>query len=215
MTAPIEQLLTDNGQIALARLQDSIMAALNKIDPLLVMHGGTAIWRCYNGNRFSEDIDIYANAAQAKRLSRELTWALTRQNVKMEYHNDIRIVTVFNETARTKIEAMKPERRINPVQREYQRADGTTLIITTLSIDDFILEKLRTYEKRRYERDLYDIYHLTSLRPLSPMLKKKIESFLNGIEQPLKEKGSITGLISAGATPTFETMVELIKKRLE
>jgi hypothetical protein len=101
------------------------------------------------------------------------------------------------------------------VQREYQRADGTTLIITTLSIDDFILEKLRTYEKRRYERDLYDIYHLTSLRPLSPMLKKKIESFLNGIEQPLKEKGSITGLISAGATPTFETMVELIKKRLE
>ncbi|MEM1546291.1 MAG: nucleotidyl transferase AbiEii/AbiGii toxin family protein [Candidatus Methanomethylicia archaeon] len=27
--------------------------------PEAVIHGGTAIWRCYGSNRFSEDVDVY------------------------------------------------------------------------------------------------------------------------------------------------------------
>lgn len=215
MSAPIETMLIDSRQLELAKLQDSITVALNKIDPSIVMHGGTAIWRCYHGNRFSDDIDVYASDAQAEKLNKELAWALSKQNVKMEYPRNIRTVSAFNDTARAKIEAMGPIGCIRPVQREYERADGSKLIITTLSAEDFILEKIGTYEKRRYERDLYDIYHLTSLEPLSIKVKKRLRSFLDGLERPLAGKGGIAGLVYVGITPTFETMVELIKKRLE
>jgi len=32
---------------------------LYNVFPRAVLHGGTAIWRCYHGNRFSEDLDVY------------------------------------------------------------------------------------------------------------------------------------------------------------
>ena len=42
-----------------ARAQDLIVREMVNIIGDSVLHGGTAIWRCYNGNRFSEDIDAY------------------------------------------------------------------------------------------------------------------------------------------------------------
>lgn len=30
------------------------------------MHGGTAIWRCYGSNRFSEDVDVYIEKNKKK-----------------------------------------------------------------------------------------------------------------------------------------------------
>jgi predicted nucleotidyltransferase component of viral defense system len=41
--------------------------------------------------------------------------------------------------------------------------DGSSMFVNTLSADVFILEKMKAYESRRYERDLYDIYHLMYL----------------------------------------------------
>lgn len=35
------------------------METLYKVFPRSVLHGGIAIWRCYSGNRFSEDVNTY------------------------------------------------------------------------------------------------------------------------------------------------------------
>ena len=43
----------------IALLQDIFIDILYEIFPDCVLHGGTAVWRCYNGTRFSEDIDVY------------------------------------------------------------------------------------------------------------------------------------------------------------
>jgi predicted nucleotidyltransferase component of viral defense system len=43
----------------LAKAQDIIVKALYETFNEAVFHGGTCIWRCYGGNRFSEDIDVY------------------------------------------------------------------------------------------------------------------------------------------------------------
>src|SRR3989344_6918964 len=43
--------------IALA--QDILIQELYNVFNDAVLHGGTAIWRCYKGNRFSEDLDLY------------------------------------------------------------------------------------------------------------------------------------------------------------
>jgi len=43
----------------IAFLQDIIVEKLYEIFSKAVIHRETAIWRCYDGNRFSEDIDVY------------------------------------------------------------------------------------------------------------------------------------------------------------
>ena len=43
----------------IAEAQDIVVEELYRIFSKAVFHGGTSIWRCYNGNRFSEDIDVY------------------------------------------------------------------------------------------------------------------------------------------------------------
>ena len=56
---PLILKLKKESQKNIARAQDIITEEAFKIFDKAVFHGGTAIWRCYNGNRFSEDIDVY------------------------------------------------------------------------------------------------------------------------------------------------------------
>ena len=46
-------------QKEIAKAQDIIVNTLYEVFENAVLHGGTSIWRCYNGNRFSEDVDVY------------------------------------------------------------------------------------------------------------------------------------------------------------
>ena len=56
---PIADLIT-GVRLRLAELQDEVIDIIyNRVEPDATLYGGTAIWRCYGGNRFSEDIDIY------------------------------------------------------------------------------------------------------------------------------------------------------------
>jgi len=43
----------------IAYAQDLIVKEVYSVFDKAVLHGGTAIWRCYNGRRFSEDLDFY------------------------------------------------------------------------------------------------------------------------------------------------------------
>ncbi|TDA31485.1 MAG: hypothetical protein DSO04_03905 [Hadesarchaea archaeon] len=56
-----------------AVLQDMVVEALYRAFPRAVLHGGTAIWRCYSGNRFSEDLDVHLGSREGlENLFREL-----------------------------------------------------------------------------------------------------------------------------------------------
>ena len=50
---PIEIKLKSHVQVAIARVQDLAVESLLALDSKIILHGGTAIWRCYNGKRFS------------------------------------------------------------------------------------------------------------------------------------------------------------------
>ncbi|MEK6826160.1 MAG: nucleotidyl transferase AbiEii/AbiGii toxin family protein, partial [Nanoarchaeota archaeon] len=56
---PLNLKLKKRVQRDLAYAQDILIGELYRFFPDAIIHGGTAIWRCYNGNRFSEDIDVY------------------------------------------------------------------------------------------------------------------------------------------------------------
>ena len=56
---PIADPITGD-RLRLAELQYEVIDIIyNRVEPDATLYGGTAIWRCYGGNRFSEDIHIY------------------------------------------------------------------------------------------------------------------------------------------------------------
>lgn len=215
MSDPIEVKLKSANQKAIAALQDSIVESLLDVDPKIIMHGGTAIWRCYGGNRFSEGVDVYATDLQVKKLKHQITWVLSKRNVWMDRMGVTDRVFYFTgSSAEAKLEAMKPAKGIEPIQKEYERVDGSKFFITTLSINSFISEKIDTYKKRRFVRDFYDIYHLTSIGDLQTRTKKELDRFLQQVERPIDET-KLGDLIYAGTAPSFETMVNSIRSRLQ
>ncbi len=75
---PIEKELKSEAQIAVARLQDRTLEAALAVEQGIILHGGAAIWRCFNWRRLSFDLDIYASERQLKRLLDSLTLEQTR-----------------------------------------------------------------------------------------------------------------------------------------
>lgn len=63
---PLNLKLKRKIQKDIAYAQDIIIEELYTFFSTAVLHGGTAIWRCYNGNRFSEDIDFYIPQTRGK-----------------------------------------------------------------------------------------------------------------------------------------------------
>lgn len=211
MAGPIELALKTDRQIALARLQDRVVDAVFGIEPDVVLHGGTAIWRCYGGNRFSEDIDVYATDRQVKKLAGELTWALSRLGILLDHPLiSARALEFSDRFAKSRLEAMRPKARLNAVQREYSRCDGTKTVVTTLSASALALEKIDAYVSRAYVRDLYDMYHLAINERLDDVAKRALRAFAKTAARPADEK-RLRELIYVGAAPTFDTMVSALR----
>src|SRR3989344_1281632 len=59
MEIPLISKLKKASHKEIAKAQDLIIEEIYKLFDKAVLHGGTVIWRCYHGNRFSEDIDMY------------------------------------------------------------------------------------------------------------------------------------------------------------
>jgi len=121
-------------------------------------------------------------------------------------------ISVFNKEAKVKLEMMI-NARIKSITKEYERADGSFMFVNTLSADAFIIEKIKTYESRRYERDLYDIYHLVSTQEISKKTRNTLISFINKIQPPI-DKGSLSSVVYEGAVPNYNNLVDGIKRRL-
>ena len=223
---PIEKSLKSEKQIAIARLQDLAMDSVMAIEKGIILHGGTAIWRCFGGKRFSSDLDLYASEKQFKKLIGNLTWELNKRGVTMDYSTFIeRVIEIHNAQASVKLEILKKPSGKRSIQKEYVRADGTKMFINTLSEADFISEKIKAYNSRGYARDLYDIYHLLSSNGnISPLLppygkpdnktKKKLRAFLKSIIPPKDEK-QLKELVYEGVAPTFDTIINYIRDAIK
>ena len=212
MNLPIEKRLSNMVQVKMARLQDSSIEALYEIDERIVLHGGTTIWRCYSGNRFSDDIDLYVKTpAEVSKIRNGLSFVLKKYGLGIEKVSAIgssTIITVKGPEAEIKLEIGLSKRSIKPISMGFERSNGTRMSVLTLSADDLILEKIDTYSSRRYSRDIYDIYHLSqSADPKK--IGKSVCAFLEGIKPPVDEE-NLRAIVYSGASPSFESMVEAI-----
>jgi predicted nucleotidyltransferase component of viral defense system len=211
---PIEKGLKSEKQAAIARIQDYVIESVLAIDQNIIMHGGTAIWRCYNGKRFSYGIDMYATDSQVEKLMKELSGQVSKRGIMMDYPiHTKRIIDMHNSEANVKLELL-PKPKLKSVQMEYVKADGTKMFVNTLSASDFVLEKIKAYESREYARDLYDIYHLISTTNINAKAKKAQAKFLLHIKKP-NDGTQLSDLVYEGIAPTFTTMITYIRESLK
>lgn len=85
MDLPLELLLKNKDYLDIARLQDNVVSRLYYINTKLTFHGGTSIWRCYGGKRFSFDLDMYVkNSSEISKLIENLVgYGFNVKNAKL------------------------------------------------------------------------------------------------------------------------------------
>lgn len=207
---PLSLRLRKKAEKDVAYAQDLIVGELYNFFPNAIIHGGTAIWRCYNGNRFSEDVDVYIERDLNKieeffRSLENIGFKIIKKRVKdNSIYSDLDLNGIparFEATFQNK----------SPFLRRYETCESFFINVNTLSPEDLVIEKVETFLKRLKIRDLYDINFLLNyvedITAVSEHLKKLIANY----KKPLDEK-NLVAIIIIGAVPTSEQIITEIRR---
>jgi predicted nucleotidyltransferase component of viral defense system len=207
---PLQRRMRKERHKKIAGAQDIVVENLYRVFPRAVLHGGTAIWRCYSGNRFSEDVDAYIekNTEKINRFFEEMKKAGFEIIKKRMTENSLYSLLSFGGTE-VRFEALL--RRAEGVMKEYETYEGILFNIFTLSPEQIIMEKIGAYLKRRKIRDLYDIFFLLRYVTNAEKLKPNLKDLLRNFKEPVDE-GELKALILFGAIPTKEDIVEYLER---
>lgn len=215
MELPIMSLLRGRGELETAQLEDDIVSVLVNITDKMAMHGGTAIWRCYGGKRFSTDIDAYI---WEEEFREKFIGAAEKIGVEVSKFREkgVTFIHVRKNNTEIKIEPRNVEKRALLIP--YERIDGSRINILALSPEDLILEKIEAYRDRRAYKDMYDITVLLNSVKEPGKIKNALAEFANDIPEPDERIQSLTefkATVYAGAVPTYAKMAEFIKRWLK
>lgn len=194
----------------LAKAQDLMVQALYEAFPEAVLHGDTAVWRCYQGSRFSEDVDIYLRK-DSKRI--EGLFALLEQRgftvLKRKMTENALYSKLQLGRAEVRLEALFT--KVKGVLREYESLEGNFFTVYNLSAEELIKEKAAAYLNRRKVRDLYDVFFLLRHAD-SSKVKPALAKLIKGYKPPFDAQ-ELKVLILEGAVPDTERMLAYIKER--
>lgn len=201
----------------IAILQDELVEIVYSIFPDIVFHGGTSIWRCFQGNRFSEDIDLYYY--ETPNFENKIKQAILDNNLNLLKFKKTENV-IFSKIANSKVEVRLEIRLLekkniifkNKIINQYEKAEGSSITVFSLTPEDLIIEKALAYKNRKLIRDIYDVYFLKSYVNLSLEQNKKLKEIINLWQKPEDEKNLRT-IVYAGAVPSFEQLLLQIKRR--
>ena len=194
----------------IAGAQDIIVEEIYRVFNDAVLHGGTAIWRCYKGNRFSEDIDVYMDLEKEKidllfENLKKLGFIIIKKRIK---GNSLYSVLSLNDT-QVQLEAVF--KKENKFLKEYETSQGLFLNVYTLTPEDLIKEKTKTYLKRRKIRDLYDVFFLLRYVKNKEEIKNELEQFILNFEQSIDPE-NLQIMILTPPIPTIKEMKEYIER---
>lgn len=209
---PIILRLKKESHKEIARAQDIIITEMNNVFDYAVLHGGTAIWRCYNGNRFSEDINVYLKKDTEKinlffqNLEKKGFIIIKKRIKDNSLYSELQLnrVSVRFEALFKKVEC--------PLQ-EYETADGNLITLYSLTPEQLIDEKINAYLKRQKIRDIYDIFFLLRHVADKSRIKDKLKKLITQLKKPVDEK-ELKVLVLEGIVPDFSKMVDYIKQRM-
>ena len=198
----------------IALLQDLLIDVLYEVFPKAVLHGGTAIWRCYRGNRFSEDIDVYLSKKELSKIN------LFKERLKQkgfeikkfkQTENAVYAKLSFRGVEISFESSFLSMRNKRVVVKPYETIDGNRVNVFTLNPEDLLKEKVESYLSRRLIRDLYDIYILLSYVEDEEEVKPYLKRLLSEYRKP-KDENILKALVFVGAVPTSQQMLEEVKR---
>ncbi len=209
---PLILRLKKSKQKEIARAQDIIIEELYKVFDKAVLHGGTALWRCYNGNRFSEDIDVYIlkDLEKLHLLFETLKikgFSIEKNKIgENSMYSNLKLDGVF-----VRFEAFF--KKIKGTLKEYEKIDGNSATIYTLTPEEMIKEKINTYIKRRKVRDIYDVFFLLRYIEADEEVKQQLNKLVKNFKKPIDEK-ELKVLIFEGLSPELKDIIIYIKRRI-
>ena len=200
-------------QKEVAKAQDIITDTLFNTIEKAVMHGGTSIWRCYKGNRFSEDIDVYLPKDKEKI---ELFFLKLKEKGFIQLKKKISDTSIFSsfEFNRINVKFEAIFKDIKGILKNYEKSDSNLILINTLSAEELIKEKIQTYLSRLKIRDLYDVFYLLRYVSDKNKIKKELQILLKEFKNPLDEK-DLKILIIEGLTPNVNSMLNFIQGEIK
>lgn len=198
-------------QIAIA--QDIIIEEVYKFLNSPVFHGGTSIWRCYSGKRFSEDMDFYFMKEKTKinLLFESLKKKGFEIGKKKISERSVYSELIFN---RVSVRLEATFQRVKGQLIDYERVDGNIISIYGLTPENLIKEKSLTYLKRGKIRDLYDVFFLLRLINNIEIVKDDLKKLINKYSSPVDET-ELKAIILEGVVPKSEDMIDYIKRKWE
>jgi len=197
----------------IADAQDLIVVEVYKKFNKAILHGGTGIWRCYSGLRFSDDLDFYLPRDNKK--IEELFLDLKRKGFEI-IKKKIGDRSVYSELKinRTSVQLEATFQEAKGVLADYEMSDGNLLSIFSLTPKNFIIEKIDTYLKRFKIRDLWDVFFLSRIAPPDEKLTESINQLIEHYKPPIDEN-DINSIIFEGIIPSSEEMITYIKRKFE
>ena len=211
MELPISNILKRRDELETAQLEDDTISVLANITDKMAMHGGTAIWRCYNGKRFSTDIDVYIWDENFKEKFMNSAEKIGMEVSKFR-ENGVTFIHVRKNNTEIKIEPRNMEKMA--ILMPYERIDGSKVNILVLSPEDLVFEKIDSYNDRRAYKDLYDITILLNNVKKPNKIKKALSEFAKDIPAPDESVQSLTefkATVYAGVIPTYAKMADFVK----
>lgn len=192
-----------------ADLEDKVIDIIYSVTNKAVFHGGTCVWRCFDGERFSKDIDIYIeNEKVVGRIVDYLNYNGYRTKLSIPAFSKDNITFYFYKVKGI-LDLQIAIADVDGILNEYETIRGYKITINTLDREDIILEKIDAYNDRRESRDLYDIWILTKNYKLTEKSWSDLDTFIYSIK-PCVNYGDLLSN-TYGECPSFEKMVEDIK----
>jgi len=196
----------------IAYAQDLILKEIYTVLNNAVLHGGTAIWRCYNGKRFSEDLDFYfPNDIQKINLIFEKL----KENGFEIKKKKISENSVYSELEldRTSVRLEATFQKVSGIICDYEMSDGNFMSVYSLTVEGFLNEKAKTYLKRFKVRDLWDVFFLLKSVE-NPKKIKEIKNLVENYKKPIDED-DLKVILLEGIVPSANEMIEYIKRKWE
>jgi len=208
---PINKKLKKRTHKIVALAQDILVMEVYNSFSTAIIHGGTAIWRCYGSNRFSEDVDFYLPLVMKNTNTEKFLENLKRKGFTVEKFKKTSnsIFAKFSYLGVIiRCEAVFKTIK-NFITKPFEMSDGTSILVNTLQPEEIIKEKISAYFKRKKVRDLYDIFFLLRFVKDKGKIKNDLVKFIKEFKKPIDEK-ELKILIISGSVPTIDSMLEVI-----
>lgn len=212
-TEPLGARLKRRSHREVGLAQDLLLAEVYSAYSDAVLHGGTAIWRCYGGGRFSEDLDLYIPSATERETTLLGSSAKAKGMVEEKFkETENTIFAKFSfDRAVVSLEGAKRSPPGEVVLRPYEMLDGNRMIVKTLSAESLLEEKAAAYSSRRKVRDLYDVLFLTGLLPEPRAGLAALRRMLDHYRPPVDEE-QLKAIVIIGAVPSAEGMARELRR---